>query len=162
MRLSVKLLSLLAAVGTAALMQPVTASAAVLNCAQFSHTQIVTVTTAKTTSSTTYVPWGGAAFTQVFFNDSCVVVEFSAQVKARTPAIARIRIFAESMDPAASAFPAAINFTTAGSGFDGRSAKFVFPVLEGEYTIRVQFLSVNGSPVTLDKGTLKILFNNES
>jgi hypothetical protein len=145
--------------GATAMMAPV-ALAAQLDCATLSHSQIATVTGTQTTSSKNPVNVPGAAIKQKFFNDNCIVVEFSAQIKAKQPNAVLFTAVSTGQQ-AKTAFPAAASFSTAGNGYDGRAMTFIFPRLTGENTISIRFESLNGSPVSIKGGVMKVLFNNE-
>ncbi len=149
-------------IATAALsVAPVAASAGQLDCSRFAHTLVATVTGVQTTSSANPVNLPGAAITQIFSNDSCVAVEFSAQVRARSPNAVRVTVVSTG-DEAKTAFPASADYSTTVSGYDGRAMVFVFPRLQGANTIQIKFESVDGTPVSISKGVMKVLFNNEA
>jgi len=141
---------------------PAAAPAATTSCPlRLSSTVVVTAAATQTTSSTTPVNLNTATLTQVFENAGCVVVKFSTQVMAKAPKAVRVTL-AVTGTPSRTASPAAIDFTAAGTGFDGREVSFFFPNLQGNYTLQIKFQSMNGTPVSLTRSMMTVMFNNES
>jgi hypothetical protein len=162
MRILPKYLPVLAAAGAVvATITPAAAPAATMTCPfALSTTVVVTAPTTRTTSSTTPVNLTGATLTRNFSNPGCVIVKFSTQVKAPPPKAARVTL-AVTGTPARTASPAAVDFTTAGTGFDGREISFFFPALEGNYQLQIKFQSVDGTPVSLNSSMMTVMYNND-
>lgn len=139
----------------AAISAPFAVQAAPINCD--GTTEVMTVAGGSTTSKS-FTTLSGSAFEFATDNGtSCVRVHFSAQVKTKSQNVVRIRVTLDNAPAGVS--PASVDFSTANVGFDGRSASFVLSaVTGGSHTLRIQFLSFNGTAVTISKGVLDVMY----
>jgi hypothetical protein len=142
-----------------AVLIPNGASAAQLDCMQFTHSLVATFPEMTTTSSTTPVNIPGASITEVFPNESCVLVEVSGHAKAPSPGGLRLRIRAVTGDDTEPATPSSYILTTAGVRPDGRTVVFAFPILQCDCTLRLQLQSINGSEVSFGLGLMRVFYN---
>ena len=136
---------------------PNAASAAQLNCSQFTHTLVATMGM-TTTSSTTPVNVAGAAIVEVFPANSCVVVEVSGHARAPSPLGLRLSIRVVTLDDTEPPTPPTYTLATAGVR-DGRTVIFVFPNLLCDCTLRLQLQSVDGSSVSFGPGVMRVSYN---
>jgi hypothetical protein len=146
---------------TLAILIPNAASAAQLDCMQFTHSLVATFPTTTTTSSTTPVNVAGASISQMFSNESCVLVEVSGHAKAPSPGGLRLRVRVVTSDDTEPGTPTSYTLTTAGTRADGRTVVFAFPILQCDCTLRLQVQSLNGSPVEFGQGVMRVSFNNQ-
>lgn len=158
MRLFQNLFSIIAVAGAAATLTPIAASAANYDCGYLQQVKVATVPDVQTTTSKSFVDLSGAQIGINLSFHSCVVIDFSAQVRAAAPNAARIRVTVSGTTTGG--FPGSNTFTTE-KAFDARAATFLFPnVAAGGHIIRIQFLSVDGSEVQVSKGLMKITYNS--
>jgi hypothetical protein len=140
---------LAAAAGLAASM-PHAASAQGTDCfIGVGPNRINTVIAAQSTTSQTFVDLPGAT---VDFNSTgdCAIVQVTAQVRAADPRMARIRVVID--DGTTTIAPAPASLYTSQNRFDQRTARFVLrSVPVGDRILKVQFMSVDGSSVSLSK-----------
>jgi hypothetical protein len=116
--------------------------------------QVITLNGTQTTSSTTPVDIPGARF--IYTPSSrCLVVEVTGQIRAQSPHTLRLQLEVTG-DVNSGPFPATRDVYTADTNFDGRSATFFVDVFEGRKVVRVQFMSADGTPVSLTKGVILI------
>ncbi len=162
MRIFLKILSSIAIAAAPVTVAPMTASAAQLECTETSFSSAVaTVTGVQTTSSTTAVNLTGATIERQI-SGGCAIVDFSAQFRSKSPKVARISVTADNGVVVTKAFPASADFSTSVNGYDGRAMTFVFPNLPGCLcTFQIQFLSVDGTPISVSKGVMKLLFTEQ-
>jgi len=140
----------------AALIAPSASFAAVTHCDALFFDSTATVPTQQTTTSQTFVNLPGAAINFSGGADDCVIVQFSAQARAKLPQKVRIRAV---LNGETVAFPL-VEWSTPENQYDGRSATFIFPsVPSGDHTVRIQFLSVEGGTVAIAKGLMVVRFN---
>jgi hypothetical protein len=118
---------------------------------QWSH--IVTLAGTQTTSSMTPVDLPGATFSFTP-GDRCLVVEVTGQVRAVSPNAMRLSVVATGGDGANPPFPAFRDVYTQTTAFDGRHVTFWVELFDGDKDVKVQFMSVDGSPVSLNKGVV--------
>ena len=158
MNLFVRLLPVFAF--AAAITAPSASFAAVRHCGGLFFDSTATVTgPQQTTSSPTFVNLAGAAINFDGGDNDCVIVNFSAQVRAKLPEKIRIRAI---LDGATVAFPL-VEWYTPTNEDDGRSATFIFlNVPSGEHTVRIQFLSAEGGTVAISRGFLSIRYSSIS
>jgi hypothetical protein len=153
-----KFLSTVVLAGAAATLMPIAASAAVTNCGGLTNLKVVAIAGIQSTTSKTFVDMPGSTVTVDPNIASCLVVDLSAQMRAAAPKTIRVRVM---LDGPKVAFPASADFRTSEQSYDARSAIFVFPrVTAGHHTINVQFLSVDGSDVTMTKSVMRITYDN--
>ncbi len=146
---------------TLAVLIPNAASAAQLNCLQFSHSLVATFPATTTTSSTTPVNVAGASIAEVFSNDSCVLVEVSGQAKAPSPGGLRLHLRVITQDDTDPSTPPSYMLTTASVRPDGRTVVFAFPALQCDCTIQLQIKSLTGSEVSFGGGVMRVSYNNQ-
>jgi hypothetical protein len=136
-----------------------TAQAAEFECQRgglATHVQVITLDGVQTTSSTTPVNLRGATF-HYLSTANCLVVEVTGQARAASPHALRLRlVVAGNVDTGP--FPNTRDVYTDSTAFDGRSATFFVNLLSGNKTLRVQFMSADGTPVSLNKGLIVIHF----
>jgi hypothetical protein len=118
--------------------------------------QVITLAGVQTTSSTTPVNLPGAAFS-FDAGSPCLVVEVTGQVRAQSPRALRLRLNVAG-DLNGPPFPRTRDVYTADASFDGRSATFFADLLAGHKALRVQFMSADGTPVSLSKGMIVIYY----
>ena len=115
---------------------------------------VVTLGGTQTTSSTTAVDLPGATFSFTP-NNRCLVIEVTGQVRAVGPNALRLSVVVSPAGEVSSPpFPAFRDVYSQTTALDGRSATFWVDLLEGDKDVKVQFMSVNGSPVSLSKGVV--------
>jgi hypothetical protein len=157
-RLFQKFLPIIVLAGAAATLAPVAASAAITDCGGLTSLKVVTIGGVQSTTSKTFVDMPGSTVTVDPNAFSCLVVDLSSQMRAVAPNAARVRVI---LDGSKVSFPASADFYTSKQSYDARSAMFVFPnVTAGLHTIKVQFLSADGSDVKVTKSVMKITFDN--
>jgi hypothetical protein len=155
MRLISRFLSLIALAGAAAIANPTAAASAAVNCGSQLST-LVAATSNHSTSSKGFVNLLGGGVNFNGGGNKCVVVTFSAPMRAVFPQAVRVRATLDAQV----GIQASTDFHTAEAAFDGKSATFYFPaVTTGNHIVRMQFLSVNGGNVTIAKGLLTIWYD---
>jgi hypothetical protein len=118
--------------------------------------QVITVAGGQTTSSTTPVNIPGAVFSYTP-SSRCLAVEVTGQVRAKSPGALRLRLrVTPGGEINSGPFPPSRDVYTADTSFDGRSATFFVDLFEGQKVVRVQFMSADGSPVSLSKAVILI------
>jgi hypothetical protein len=143
---------LLAAAGLTAFM-PQVASAQTNDCL-VGATRTNTTLAAQSTTSQTFVDVAGASvdFTA---DGPCAIVQVTAQVRAANPRTARIRVIVQETVEGAltmTVFPTSASLYTSQNRLDQRTVRFVLRnIPTGDKILKVQFLSVDGSPVSLSK-----------
>ena len=153
MNLLVRLLPVLTC--ATGIIAPSASFAAVTHCNILFADSAATIPGQQTTSSQTFVNLAGAAITFTSSLD-CLIVHFTAQVRAKLPEKVRIRAILEGEEVA---FPL-VEWSTPTNEDDGRSATFLFPnVSVAPHTVRIQFLSVEGGTVALSRGLLSIRYS---
>jgi hypothetical protein len=139
----------------AAVIAPSASFAAVRDCDGIFSDSAATVPGQQTTSSSTFVNVPGAAITVTTADPGCILVHFTAQVRAKLPQTVRIRAV---LDDETVAFPL-VEWSTLTNEDDGRSAIFLFPdVSLASHTVKIQFLSVEGGTVAISRGLLSIRY----
>ena len=139
----------------AAIIAPSASFAAAINCGILIGASTATIPGQQTTASDTFVNVPGAAINFGNTGD-CVIVHFSAQVRAALPQKVRIRAI---LDGEKVAYPQ-VEWSTPTNEDDGRSATFIFNNVSVEpHIVRIQFLSVEGGPVVLSRGLLSIRYD---
>jgi hypothetical protein len=156
----------LAVAGALAIMCPRAASAASIDCSFLSLAQVAQGKNANTTSKN-FVDLAGS---EVSFENSanCIMIEFSAEVSAAAPQALRVRV---ELDPAPAdtrttranadtIVPTSMDFYSSSRVADARATVFVVRNPNGgDRTLRLQFMSVNGGPVTLETWTMTVRYN---
>ena len=137
-----------------------TASAAQLDCSGLPLARVVQGKNA-TTSSKEFVEIAGS---EVMFpnNMDCITIEFSGKLSAPAPQVMRVRVLFNPPELVANEaiIPATMDFTTAAAASDGRATLFfVRNAIHDARTLRMQFMSVKGGPVTLDSWTAIVRFS---
>jgi hypothetical protein len=144
----VRLLPVMAVAVAAAVSAPRAASA--VECGG-SRTRVATNIPGQTTTSMVYSDVTGAVATAGVPDGACIIIEFTAQVRARTPGVLLMRV---TLDDEATGDPE-VTFYTSANKPDLRTATFhVRNVTRGSRTAKVQFLSANGAAVSLGKGVM--------
>jgi hypothetical protein len=157
-RLFQKSLSIAAIAVATATLAPIAASAAAFDCGGYTSLKVVTIGGTQSTTSKTFVNLPGSTVTVEPNIASCLVVDLSAQVRAKTPNAVRLRV---TLNGGRVAFPVSADFRTSDQNYDARSALFVFPnITGGSHTINVQYLSVDGSEVKVSKSVMVITYDN--
>jgi hypothetical protein len=143
-------LGIFAIAGMAALAAPTNASAAAFSCVVVSSQTITSlVQGAQTTTSSTFVDVPGASVTFDANDSSCAIVEISAQVRALYPRSVQLRV---TLDGDAIIQPNFVILYTTEHEFDERAATFILRnIAGGNRVLTVQFLSMNGSPVSVSR-----------
>jgi hypothetical protein len=118
---------------------------------QWSH--IVTLAGTQTTSSMTAVDLPGATFSFTP-GDRCLIVEVTGQVRAVRPNAMRLSVVVTGGDGISPPFPSPRDVYTQTTAYDTRTVTFWVDLLEGDKDVKVQFMSVNGTPVSLNKGVV--------
>ena len=99
-----------------------------------------------TTSSTAFQDLPAATLA-VDQGGGCVIVKISVQVRAKSPAAARIRL---TVDNVPVGNPVSIDMTSASSSYDGKAATFMLiGMSDALINVKMQVRSDNGTPVTL-------------
>jgi hypothetical protein len=158
MRRIPKFLSLIAIAAAAALSAPQAAFSAQFDC-NTSTTPRIAVSTAvqTTTQHSNFIDLPGAVVDVTIGTIRCVIVEFSAQARAPAPNAVRVRV---TVDNPAVITPNFVDFYTSANKFDGRAATFVLRnVPTGARVFKIQYMSVNGSPVSLEKATMIVRYD---
>jgi hypothetical protein len=124
---------------------------------------IVRVLAVNTTSGRTMRDLPGASFTYANPGGNpqgCLIVQFSAQVRAKSPQAVRLRLIVNAQ---AQAYPATVDLYTSEDRYDARQVTFVVPNVGppgiANTFLRIQYMSVAGGPVTLTKGLLRIWYD---
>jgi hypothetical protein len=143
----------------AAVIAPSASRAAVHHCSILFADSVATIPGQQTTSSQTFVNLPGAAITFTSSLD-CLIVHFTAQVRAKLPEKVRIRAI---LDGTEVAFPSVVEWSTPTNEDDGHSATFIFPDVSADtHTVRIQFLSVDGGTVAISRGLLTIRYKGQA
>jgi hypothetical protein len=147
-----KLASTVAVILTA-MSAPQTTSAEHIACGAFVNINVVTVPGNHTSNTRAYTP---LATTQADINGStCVLVQFSAQFRTKTPKNVRLRV---TLDGQATGFPNFTNVTTSGNGYDERALTFIITGASGISDIGIQFSSPDRTPVIVRNGVLRVAY----
>jgi hypothetical protein len=117
------------------------------------NVRVITLPGVQTTSSKAPVNIPGAVF-RFTPSDFCLMVEVTGQVHAAASRAMRLRVTVTGGN--SDMLPHRREIHTETAAYDGRSATFfvLLSDLGRPYTVRVQFMSANGKPVSLAKGMI--------
>lgn len=152
-----KFLSLIAIAAASTLSAPQAALSA-FNCDTSAPPRIALSMAPQTTSqNSNFIDLPGAVVDAEIGDIRCVIVELSAQVRATAPNAVRVRV---TVDGSAIITPVFVDFYTSANKFDGRATTFVLRnVPSGNRVFKIQYMSVNGSPVSLAKTTMIVRYD---
>jgi hypothetical protein len=120
--------------------------------------QVATVPTLQTTTSTTLRNLPGARVTNGM--SGCIRVQFSAQVRAKSPGGLRIQLVRNG-SPAG--FPATADVRTSGDGYDTRTVTFIVRnVPAGDHTLQIRFASTDGRAARVSKVVLTVWYDSSA
>jgi hypothetical protein len=118
---------------------------------------------AQNTTSQQFVDIPGAT-AEVFAGpgpENCMIVEFDAQVRARSPGTLRLRAI---IDGAAEIAPSFVEAYTSANNDTRRKAVFVLTNIDpgdAPHTVRVQFMSATGARVFISKGIMTVRYSGQ-
>ena len=160
-----RILSIIALAGALALVTPIAAAAATLECGDLNSPIVAQGKNASTTSKN-YVDVSGSEISFTPRGDGfCFMVEFSAKVSAPSPQALRVRLVIDPAEHGVRAandvvVPASMDFQTV-TASDGKATTFIVRnPIGGSRTIRLQFLSVKGGEVKLESWTAIVRYDS--
>jgi hypothetical protein len=146
-----RLASTAAVLFAATAMAPQPAPAGHIDCGFHNKTTVVTVPGNHTSTTRAYTQ---LATTHIEVTGSnCVLVQFSAQFRTRTPKNIRLRV---TLDGQPTGVPNFANVTTSGNGYDERALTFVITGANSTSDIAIQFSSFDRKPVTVRNGLMRV------
>jgi len=149
----------LSAVAICAALAPATASAANYDCTpDYSASAYSNPTTTASPSDFVALPDMTAAIPFAVTN-KCVLVYFSAQIRAPAPGGVRFRL---TLDGTPVGLPQEADFHTAGNKTDERAVTFIVPRLPADgataQVIGIEYMSIDGSPVSVGRSYMLVTY----